>query len=359
MHIYEYLFTAIIIVTMLLASSTMIGTLSGPSRSVSEKEQLKVAAQKIMTQILLDPGDPSDWGSNVDIDESDLKTFGLAKHSETTREAYVLDPDKVYRLNDALLLLNNTCSLYISPYRAINLLNLGYEYGFTLEIFPALNVSIAPKDSGKYEVSVSSDYGRLPIVGADVTARMYYYDASSQKIASRDEDFITGLTGYDGKCALNFNETSEMKVLILVIDYYGVRVVKVFPAGLNVKRAHLIGEHLFLSEDEDISNNAIQIIVTRKAGRYVIENVTSILNIVPPGKFDLTSPEKFDLPSTVAVLAVSEDGTRLIFTSSEVNLAYSSIPGVWSFPFAYSVERSVVIGGSAYIVRLYLWRMSW
>jgi len=357
MHIYEYLFTAVIIVTILLASSTMIEILSEPSRSVSEKEQLKVAAQKLMAQLLLDPGDPPDWGSNVTIDESSLKAFGLAKYSETTREAYALDPDKVYRLNDALLLLNNTRSLFIPPSRVINLLNLGNEYGFALEIFPALNVSIAPgKDSGKYEFSVSSEYGGLPIFGANVTATMYYYDASSQKIASKSTP-PNLQTGIGGKCVVDFGSipTTEMKILTLVVDYYSVRVAKVFPAGLNVKRAHLLGDHLFLSEDETISNNAIQILMTRKAGRYVIENVTSILNMVSPGKFDLTYVE----PSAVAILAVSEDGTRLIFTSKEVNLAYSSIPGVWSFPFAYSVERSVIIGGSAYIMRLYLWRMSW
>ena len=38
---------------------------------------------------------------------------------------------------------------------------------------------------------------------------------------------------------------------------------------------------------------------------------------------------------------------------------YSSIQDVVSFPFAYSLERSVIIGNSAYVARLYLWRMVW
>jgi len=353
MHIYEYLFTAIIIVAILLASSTMIGTFPEPSRGISEKEQLKVAAQKLMTQLLLDPGDPPDWGSNVAINESNLKTFGLAKYSETTREAYVLDPDKVLRLN-------STHPFYIPPSSVINLLNLGYEYGFTLEIFPALNVSIAPQGSGKYEVSVSSEYGGLPIVDASVTARMYYVSNGTIK-RSPPSAPLTSQTRVNGECTFNFSDiSSDMKVLILVINYHGVRVVKVFPAGSNVTRAYLIGEHLFLNEAYNISSNeAYEIIVdknfTSSTSGYMIEDLKFSLNKVEDKKFDLTYVE----PSTVAVLAVSEDGTRLIFTSKEVNLTYSSIPGVWSFPFAYSVERSVIIGGSAYIVRLYLWRMSW
>jgi len=349
MHIYEYLFTAIIIVIILLSSSTMMGTFSEPSRSVSEKEQLKVAAQKLMTQLLLDPGDPPDWGSNIAIDESNLKTFGLAQHSETTREAYVLDPDKVLRLD-------NTHPLYIPPSSVINLLNLGYEYGFTLEIFPALNVSIAPQGSSKYKVSVSSEYGGLPIVDADVTARMYYVSNGTIQ-RSPPSDPLTNQTRANGECTLNFGSISgEMKVLILVINYHGVRVVKVFPAGSNVTRAYLIGEHLFLKEAYNISRNeAYEIIVEKRAGGYMIEDVKFSLNKMGDVKFNLTYVE----PSTIAVLAVSEDGTRLIFTSKEVNLTYSSIPGVWSFPFAYSIERSVIIGGSAYIMRLYLWRMSW
>ena len=344
MHIYEYLFTAIIIVTILLASSTMIGTLSGPSRSVSEKEQLKVAAQKIITQLLLDTGDPSDWGSDVTIDESNLKAFGLAKHGETTRDAYVLDPDKVLRLD-------NTHPLFIHPSRIINLLNLGKEYGLTLEIFPAIKVNLTI-DSNEYKVKVSSEYGELPIFGADVTARMYY---ASNGAINRSLT-LTSQTRANGECTFNFgNISSEMKVLILGINYYGVRVVKVFPAG-SVAKAHFVGNHLFLNEAYNISGNeAYEIIVEKRDGGYMIEDVKFSLDKVGDVKFDLTYVE----PSTVAILAISEDGTKLIFASKEVNLTYSSIPGVWSFPFAYSVERSVVIGGSAYIVRMYLWRMSW
>jgi len=351
MHIYEYLFTAIIIVLILLSSSTMIETISEPSRSTSEKEQLKVTAQKLMTQLLLDPGNPPDWGNNIDIDPSNLTTFGLAKYSETTREAYVLDADKVLRLD-------NTNPLFLPPSSVINLLNLGYEYGFALEFYPALNVTIAPinstSSSDRYNINVT-EYNELPIVMADVTARMYYYNSSSQTIATTGAIF--NQTGADGKCIVDFgNVTTEMKILSLVINYYGIRIVKSFTVGSNVTQVHLIGNHALLNQPYNLSSSATEIIVTKKDGVYTIESVKSNLNKINATIFELAYVE----PSTVAILTVSEDGTKLILASKEATLTYSSIQGVsLSFPFAYSIERSVTIGGSAYIVRLYLWRMSW
>jgi hypothetical protein len=353
MHIYEYLFTAVVILTILMASTSMISVISEPTRSVSEKEQLKVVAQKLMAQILLDPGDPVDWGNSATT-ESDLKTIGLAKYSATTREAYVLDPDKVLRLDDALLLVNNTHSLYISPSTFLNSLNLGYDYGLALEFSHALTANISRISSlDEYEIITSSEYSELPIVGANVTARTYYYDANIDEIVSTDS--LTNQTNYDGKCVVDFGDlTSQMKILIVVIDYYGVSVVRIFQAGSNLTRAHLLGNRLFVNTTYD-ANEAYEIIVTKKAGAYAIENVTSGLTKVEDGIFDLTYVE----PSTVAVLAVPEDGDDMIFASLEANIIYSSISDIRSFPSAYSIVRTVAVGGSFYIVRLHLWRMSW
>jgi hypothetical protein len=350
MHIYEYLFTAVIIVSILLASSIMIVTLSEPTLDVSEKEQLKVAAQKIMAQLLLDPGDPPDWGSNININESNLRTFGLAKHGETTRQSYALDPDKVLRLN-------STNPLFISPSSVINLLNLGNDYGLALNFSTALNVDIQRDIAlDRYNVSVSSEYGELPIAGARVAAKMYY--ATDQTISSENK---SGTTSYDGKCTIDFSSIStEMKVLIVVVDYYGVRVTKVRPVGSNVTPAHVVGNYLFLNGTSGISGNEVyEVIVTKKDAEYAIENVTSRLDFVSPGKFNLAHVE----PSAIAILAVSEDGSSLVLASRDATLIYSSISGFdisqQSLPMAYSLERTVMIGDSTYIARLYLWRLSW
>jgi hypothetical protein len=320
----------------------MIRTVSEPLFGISEKEQLKVAAQKIMTQILLNPGEPADWGSNVEVDAGSLKTFGLAKYGESTREAYVLDPDKVIRLT-----LPNTDPLYIPPSRVVELLNLGNDYGFAIELYPALNVDI---NKTSYEVSVTSEQDGLPIYFAKVYAKMYYYNESSQRIESTFQ--INTNTWVDGKCIVDFGVPAEKRILILVVDYYGVRITKVVDLSeTKLKRACLLDNCLYGAGD--ISDNAMEIMVNKKAGNYLIENV-----IYSSGK-DIE-------PSTVAVLAISKEGSDFTYAfrlpgsedPEEARLTYSSIEGVWSYPFAYSVERSVIICGSAYIVRLYIWRMS-
>lgn len=348
MHIYDYLFTTLIIIAILFASSTMISATFEPLRAIAGREQLKVAAQKLLTQILLEPGDPPNWGGNASIAEGGLKAFGLARQREATREAYVLDVDKVLRLSA----LN---PLYISPSYVASLLNLGRDYGFVIEISPAMNVSVASDTPDEYEVSVSSGRGGLPISNAAITARIFY--VSNGAIGSTA--LKTNVTGYDGKCIIGFGGIpSEMKVLILVVEYYGVRVVKASPVGSNVITVHLVGNILFVDEKyASFWGQAYEIIASEKAGGYAIENVTSSLNPLSEGKFSLTYLE----PSIAALLSVFEnDGSQFLALAwRDATLTYSTISGMSSSPFGFSVERAVMIGGSAYVIKLNLWRMSW
>jgi hypothetical protein len=348
MHIYEYLFTAIIIVLILFSSSTMITIFSEPARSTSEKEQLKVAAQKLAAQVLLDPGDPLDWGSNLKVTVDSLKAFGLAKYGEVgdaySRDAYVLDADKVARLS-----LSRDNPLYVSPSAVINLLNLGFEFGFTFEILPALAVNISrTPNPNQYEVSVTSQYAEMPIAGADVTAKIYYY--SNSEISCTEVE--SNITRYDGKCIIAFSSligNAVEKVLTLVVDYYGIRVCKVFAE--TAKEARIVANQLFTQENVDLSKGVTQILVNKKGSGYAIEDVTSILS----QDYVLEYIE----PSAICMLAISEDG-NLLYASKEAALTYSSTPNMESYPpFTYSIERSVLISGSLYIFRLYVWRMSW
>ena len=52
MHIYEYLFAGLIIIALLIGSTMMVTTLSTPASNASDKDSLKVTAEKIMTQML-------------------------------------------------------------------------------------------------------------------------------------------------------------------------------------------------------------------------------------------------------------------------------------------------------------------
>lgn len=344
MHIYEYMFSAIIIFSILLASSLMVVPMAQPSRNVSEIEQLKVVAQKIMTQLILNTGDPPDWGSDTSIDENDLVTFGLAKYADTTRDAYVLDSDKVLRLD-------STNPLHVHPATAAKLLNLGNDYGFTISFYPALNVTIS-KSQGydQYIIDVRTIYANLPIANAKVTARMYYVDG----------EVIVGpilkltWTALDGKCSISFDGIStKLKILIVVVDYSGIRVIKTFhEEDPSISCAKIVGNRLFFDGNYDVSN-AQEIIVVKGSTGYIIQNLTVNLRKVDEAIYDLAYLE----PTTITVLASS--GDKLIYASKEIDITYSTIPGASVFPFSYTLERMVTISNSVYYVRLQVWRMSW
>lgn len=365
MHIYEYLFTALIIFAMLLASATMTATISDPSRSVSEKEQLKLTTEKLMTQLLLYPGDPADWGSDPTI--SLPNNLGLAKYSETSREAYTLDADKVLRLDSNHPLFNGT---FGNASQILDLLNLGNDYGLKLEIFPVIKVDLnQTANPDIFTVTATSTFDELPVSNANVTAKMYF----------ADEDAIIGSatstnqTGIYGNCTFSFIGTSsEMRVLVLVIDYYGISVVKMLPIG-NWIPSYLIGKQ-FLTDARysNPSGFASQILLSKNIssgaeGTYIIDDIVSNTSETGPSPsnanfsvYDLTSVNALE-PSCVGVASVFESGSNeyLALASKEASITYSTIPGASSFPFSYSVERTVVISGSTFIIRLYLWRMSW
>lgn len=343
MHIYEYLLAAVVIVVMLVASSTMILTFSNPIINISEKEQLKIAAQKLITQILLNPGNPLEWGSDVNVRADSLTSFGLAKSGESTRDAYVLDAYKLTRL-----ILPKDSPFYISPSKVVELLNIEREYGFALEFYPALTVKIRKESESVYEVFVASKEDGLPIWSAKVYAKVYYYNRDSKRIESSPQ--VNAVTRIDGKCILTFNVNSDRKILILLVDYYGIRVVHISNISeANVKRAYLIGNYL-----HGVSSyiNPIEVMINYKENMYFIESVT------------LTHQKEIE-PTTVAVLAISSEDSTIIYApilpipeGQSEKIMYSSIETLQPIPFAYSVERSVTILGSSYIVRFTLWRIS-
>lgn len=345
MEIYEYLFSAIVIILMLVASSTMIVSMPQPILSTSNKEQLKIAAQKIMTQLILDPGNPPDWGSNLSINPDELVTFGLAKYGESTREAYVLDPDKVQRLSS------------ISPDRILNLLNLGTDYGIKLEFIPVINVTIMEnQQENSYSFSVTSYQTNLPIFNAKITAGVFYYNEAIQQIES---ELRSVKTDENGQGLIIFSDTpsSADKILIAVVDYCGMTITKLHVQGTKFSQATTIGEHIILNQEISIKNNIAYNVIINKdvpAETYTIKPVPSKVIQENATVYKLETVE----PNTIAVLSILEDNS-LLLASKNVNYSYSSIPEIASIPFAYTMERTVMIGDSLYTMRMQIWRMSW
>ncbi|MBS7638216.1 hypothetical protein KEJ49_04935 [Candidatus Bathyarchaeota archaeon] len=305
-----------------------------------------MTAQKAMTQLTLDPGNPPDWGCHPALGEEDLRSFGLAKHSETTRDAYVLDPDKVSRLS-------GPSNLAISPSRAAELLNLRGSYGFRLELRQALDVNVTRISASEFIVTVSTPLGSTPVAGANVTAAMYLYEGGFKALEPMGG---AARTGVDGRCTLGFEEAeAETGIIFLVVDHRGLRTVKVIPVGSRAERARLLSDRLILGGDMELAGEALEIIPTYSDGVSALLTLTQAISRVEAAHYRLGYLE----PGAEAVLAVSMDGSKLFYAPRVEELTYSTMEGENPNPFSYSLERSVVIGGSIYTLRLYIWRMTW
>ena len=360
MHIYEYLFAGVIIIALLIGSTVMVTTLATPASNASDKDQLKVTAEKIMTQMLLDSGYPNNWGSDK-TPAQDLKVFGLAKYGQTSRQAYELDADKVLRLGSNI---GGDSSYFIpptnTPNSAVNLLNLANqqgaaEYGFTLEFRETLQISAPQPSASGYSITVSSEYN-LPIIGAEVSATLYSVNAES-KIASQGPAY--GKTGNDGSYVLPFDfnpSTGSAKVLVVAVDYYGVQAVKFFYSSTNTLPATLFGNSLLSNQSYTINSGADsrEILLIQTSQGYETRDI-AVGNSGAPNSFTLSNPPE---PSAVAVLAVSSGNTLVIAYRDFSAISYRTIPAVQSAPMAYSLQRTVLIDGSTYTATLYFWRMS-
>lgn len=350
MHSYEYIFTAIIVFAILIASATLATVMPQTAFNISEINRLKMAAQKIMTQLTLNPGNPPEWGSNITITSANLTAFGLAKYREIARAAYVLDLDKVQRLSSEI-----PSPLHIPPSKMIELLNLNHDYGLKIEFIPALSVELQ-LNSNKVNVNVFSEQG-APIAGANVTARVFYL----QNGRINKSSLILSYTRINGSCEIEFSDVNlNAALIVLLVDFHGVYMVKMNVLG-DFLKSYFIGNYLILNDSITITNNtAYQVIAFKSGGNYVINHVQCSLQDAASAPnmlsgyrvYNVTGAEQY----AIALLAVTNEG--------KLTVACKNIPSSYGFgevypPLAYTLERSVKIGQSTYTLRLKIWRMSW
>ncbi len=351
-HIYDYLFTSVIIVGILLASTIMITSFTINPRTNSDIDQLKTASEKIMTQLLLDPGYPYEWGSAYTAPDG-LQVFGLAKLGETSREAFTLDADKILRLNSAT-------SFYVPPSIALNLLKITNDYGFTLEFNETLKVRASVIDSSddSYSVTVTSEYNQ-PVTNAKVSAQLFYLNPTENTIAFTQP--VDAATQYDGKCAIDFPETNlpvSARVLIIVVNYLGAQMTYTYPVPESgAIAAHLLGDSLISNQPYTVNptGDAREIVLCEGDQGYWLRQF-AVKNAGSLTQFKTSvQPE----PSAIAVIVVTDTPAGLLVGFRDFSISYRSIPAIRSAALAYSVERTVLIGGSTYTVTLYFWRMSY
>lgn len=287
----EYIALALLIVVLVFASFQMVSSTTGTLTSVVE-EQLYTVAGRLMDKIILTPGYPANWGTNVSVSSEDLKDFGLALSGAKT--PYVLDPDKVMRLANLSTLPN---PLLINASRLADLLGVSGRYGFRLSIKPLIRVRTEPISwlgsyATKFLVRVTS-YDGVGLPNANVTGM--YTIVRVQPGADGGVELKTvyvrrNVTDSLGYTLLDFSgdvssyvsnqgrDTSKWYFwfLILHVNWMGYVTVSGYSATQSAGTpvdAYIIGDYIFVSRDINVTN------VPRTSGAVLAKD--EVLQAVP------------------------------------------------------------------------------
>ncbi|AJB41369.1 MULTISPECIES: hypothetical protein [Thermofilum] len=269
----EYLAVGLLIVLLILVSYGMVNATTSTVATTYE-EQLYTIAERVMDKLILTPGYPVDWGTNIQVTPDTLQDFGLALYG--ARSPYIVDPDKVMRLANLSTLPN---PLLLNTTRLAQLLNLE-DYGFRLKIRPMLLINITPAGYyyyqsytfiSAYDFLVTNYYG-LGIPNANITAM--YVVVRVQPGASNNEGDVetktiltkTCLTNAVGKCRIDYTSDlasyfSQQKpdkwfytFLIARAEWQGFISVAGYAStsqGGVPAEGYIIGNYVFVNKDID------------------------------------------------------------------------------------------------------------
>lgn len=377
---------AILIVGLIFVGAVLImPALSFSNLQSVDYQQLRNTAVNVFDSILLNPGDPIDWGSTQDFSPENVNRFGLAKYRDS--RFYILDPDKVQRLKSGNPLGEMTNE------QAKALLNLD-GYGFNLRIIPPFNVTCAdgtkismensPIDESylnvndnpicHYAVRVRFLDGR-PIANADVQCLLLYTDGdtyiqSDPQIKQTDS---LGLCVDD----INLDFVPTQIIVILRIDVADVASLLVtFGKGTSdVVDINMIGDTIILTKPENVPTGATIFI----NGIYLFKQdavITLFEDFQSKEKFTYTTSGNFEewvsnFPGIssyeTSLIIINYDNTEgqggrqeFIWAGPYKNLLGYSIFEYGTPPTntdtAIRLQRNVLISGMTYTAELVFWR---
>jgi len=379
----EYVFSALIIVLLVSLTLTYFIPVSLNRVTYLSEGQLQIEAEKIMNQLLLNPGDPPDWGVSVTSIDS-LKSFGFALKGA---DAYSLDINKLVRVFEPNLSeFTNLTSISLND--ILNVLGLYGVYGLSIKLTPVLNVSIQKSSDFIYEVYVKT-YDDMPVINARIKAvHVNVYVSGNTEITYLEDVVENVYTDYDGKAILNFTQVDSNGAiggfLVVYVDFYGLSTVYSFFEG-ETSFGVIIGNTLYvghLDEDFNPQNITTKKVKPNNPGGGAIHLCPAALAVTPKaleptvlfdGKLLPITPQggarpyyKFELDGldndTVALFFVVKNRgsynicvARRSYNGIEIGLIDYSRRGLMAR--GVHLRRVVSISGYLYYFDLTLWRL--
>jgi len=256
--LYDHLLAVVLVGAVFVAAVVALPNVGYVGLLSVDQQQMRNLALDVLKTILLDAGYPVDWGSVQAFSNSTVQRFGLAL--EDSSSFYVLDPDKVSRLNT-----DNPAGF------------VGYEtirdrlrlqgYSFELRIIPPFNVTINngnPVDLATMRsgvgVLVTYNNDDRPLPNAIVRAKIIYTKTNDNN-QFYSVTPLTNTTNALGRCTIKntdpgFQSASIQDfILVLTVTVADLTTITAtYMSGFHqqVASASIVGDTVTLQIPEDV-----------------------------------------------------------------------------------------------------------
>ncbi len=211
--VYDHIVALLVVGAIFVSAIVVLPSISFVGLQTVDQQQLRNTALNVFNTMLLDTGQPVNWGALRNFQHNDPRVtrFGLASARYST--FYTLDPDKVQRL-----VVGNP--LNYTDYNTVrNLLGL-QDYGFKLRIVPPFNVTFMGIHAAgtilDYSVKVVYLDGK-PIPNAKVAATAVYSKGKDNFNVSQGLFAYTDSLGFcNGVVPLGFSDPDYFMVTLRV-----------------------------------------------------------------------------------------------------------------------------------------------
>ena len=379
--VYDHIFAIIIVGIIFVSAVVALPAMSLINIKAVDQQQLRNIALNVFNALLLDTGEPANWGSFLDFQMNDprIKRFGLASAEDSA--FYVLDPDKVQRL-----VVGNPLN-YVDYNRVRELLGL-QGYGFKLRIIPPFNVTnvdgtpirekspiIIQSKQLNYSIKVSYLDG-TPIPNAQVHAIIIYTEGSNFGITSRPPVFTNALGICSDTATLNFVPKHVVVVLrVTVADVATITVTFGDTPPDDIAKINFVGDEIILTMPDATPRGARWIdniipVTSDDDIEFLYNGTRRNEDKLNYGAFKVWSKSFNGLKKRNPVVFIfnfwavikGEGRQEVLIAGPYHNLFGHTIFEYGGTPedssSAVKIRRSVIIAGMTYIAELWLWKES-
>lgn len=176
---YEHIVAIVVVGAIFIGTVVALPATVYSNLETLDQQQLRNTALNVFDSMLLNVGSPPNWGSRLvfdagvpHFDPTSVKTFGLAFQDPFSK--FVLDPDKMQRLNPAEL-----------SYEGVRDLLKLEDYGFQFSLYRPfrVNSSLSITDSSvSFSVNVTRTEDGTPIPNAEVKVTTMVTAKSTKKL---------------------------------------------------------------------------------------------------------------------------------------------------------------------------------